>query len=372
MMLKRRIATLAAIAGCAIGVAAPASAAATTTTAARPGVTTPDAVPRGLLPMSTSWQTPLSAIVLGYPSRTTGATPYLLETSNAGRTWRTLPAPPVRYPADNDQPDAIWAGGVIAVTDGTHIFVTRNGGRNWSADRLPGVSGNYYVDKLVIADGRLFALVTTATKAVLYSGLTQASVLSPVRGLSITGALAYGDITLVGTLQVDLGANYSTEHYWYSRDGVHFISAPLPCPASTTALLGGVRAGKVIALCNGGPSDVGPGENDKRVWVAPRLGGTFSPSGPQFVSANEQDFTTASAQDLTVATTFDLEVTFNVGKTWTSELGQNNGAFWTDLSFQSATTGVVVCSTVNNAGKEVATVYRTTNAGHTWQALSLP
>lgn len=326
--------------------------------------------------MATSWTTPRSGLVLAYPSRNAGAKPCLLQTSNAGRTWKTLPAPPVRFPADNDQPDMTWASGVIAVTDGTHVVTSRDAGRHWSAVRLAGASGNFFVDELVIANGRVFTLVTkqgsSTSTTTVYSGSVKATVLSPVRGLSITGGLTYGDITSVGTLQVDLGQNYSTEKYWYSRDGLHFTAAHLPCPASTSAMLGGVRAGHVIALCGGSPSDVGPGQNDKQIWIATRLGTAFHASGPVFTSPNGQDFAAASAQDLTVATAFNLGITFNAGKTWASKLVQPNGAFWTDLAFQNATTGVVDCGTVNNALKEIATVYRTTDAGRTWHALSLP
>ena len=367
MMLTQRIATMAAITGCALAVAAPAAAA----------VPAAGAVPfpRGLQPMSTSWPTPLSGIVLAYPSRTTGAKPYLMATSDGGRTWRPLPAPPVRYPGNNDQPDATWADGIIAVTDGTHIVATRDAGRHWSAERLAGASGSFYVDHLAIADGRVFALVTTAGaigSAAVYAGLAQAGVLRPVRGLSITGSVTYGDITTAGAVQVDLGQSLATERYWYSRDGVHFTAAPLACPAATFALLGGVHAGRPSALCGGQPGDPAPGENYKQVWAAARLGGTFRPSGPVFASPEGENFAAASAQVMAVATIFTLAVTFNAGRTWTVKLGKHNGASWTDLSFPSATTGVVVCSTTNNALKQVATVYRTTDAGRTWHPLSLP
>jgi hypothetical protein len=368
MMLRRGIATLTAIAGCALGVAAPAA-------AAPPGAAAVPEIAHGLLPTSTSWPTPLSGIVLGYPSRTTGAKPSLIVTGNGGRTWRSLPPPPVRFPADNSLPDATWADGIIAVTDGTHIVATRDAGRHWSAERLAGASGKFSVDRLTIAHGRVFALVTTVGNStgssVVYSGQAQAGVLRPVRGLSITGSLTYGDITTAGTLQVDLGANFAAERYWYSRDGVHFTAAPLPCPVKRFTLLGGVHAGRVSALCSGSPSDVGPGQNDKQVWTAAHLGGTFRRSGPVFVSPNEQDFA-ASSQAMAVATIFTLAVTFNAGQTWTVKLTKPNGAFWTDLSFQSATTGVVVSSTVNNALKQVANVYRTTDGGRTWHPLSLP
>jgi hypothetical protein len=367
MMVKRCVATLAAIAGCVLGVAAPAA-------AAVPSRGAGQAIPRGLLPVATSWPTPLRGIVLGYPSRTVGARPSLIVTGDGGRTWRTLPAPPVRYPADADQPDATWADGIIAVTDGTHIAATRDAGRHWSIERLGGASGAFYVDHLAIASGRVFALVTTVgnSTARVYSGRVQAGVLRPVPGLSITGSPAYGDITAAGALQVDLGANFAAERYWYSRDGVHFIAAPLPCPAATMTLLGGAHAGRVSALCNGTPSDVAPGINDKQVWAAARLGGTFRPSGPVFAAPNQEEFAAASAQAMTVATIFTLAVTVNAGRSWAAALTQGNGAVWSDLSFPSATTGVVMCATTNNANQQVATVYRTTDAGRTWRPLTLP
>jgi hypothetical protein len=295
-------------------------------------------------------------------------------TGDGGRTWRPLPAPPLRYPAGN--PDVTWADGIIAVTDGTHIFATPDAGRHWSIGRLRGAPGRLYVGHLAIASGRVFALVSTvgstAESVSVYSGPARAGVLRPVPGLSITGSVSYGDITTAGALQVDLGASFAAERYWYSRDGVHFVAAPLPCPAATMALLGGAHAGRVSALCSGSPSDVAPGINDKQVWAAAQLGGTFRPSGPVFVSPNQEEFAAASAQAMTVATIFTLAVTVNVGRTWAATLTQGNGAVWSDLSFPSATTGVVVCATTNNANKQVATVYRTTDAGRTWHPLSLP
>ncbi len=128
-MTKRAIAALAAVAVCAIGITVPAMAA----TADRPAAAR--AIPRGLLPMATSWPTPQRGIVLAYPSRTAGARPYLIMTGDGGRTWRSLPAPPLAYPADNDQPDVTFASGVIVVQDGTHIVVTGDDGRRCSAER---------------------------------------------------------------------------------------------------------------------------------------------------------------------------------------------------------------------------------------------
>jgi photosystem II stability/assembly factor-like uncharacterized protein len=368
MMRKRHIATLAAIVGCAIGLAAPAMAA--PTTIARPATST--TIPVGLRPMSTSWPTPQRGIVLGYLNRDAGAKPFLITTGNGGRTWQSLSAPPTPYPADNDQPVVTWQDGVIAADDGTHIYVTTNEGKQWSAERLAGASGSAYVDKVVITHGRVFALVTSNTAAAVYSGVAGKGALTVVRGLSITGSGTYGDLSDQGALEVDLGNSYETEKYWYSRDGVHFTAAALPCPVTTTADLGGVRAGTVIALCSGSPSDIGLGQNDKQVFIAAKLGGAFKPSGPVFDSSNTLGFVTDSTTDMTIVTTFALYLTFNAGKTWAPEIPQNNGAIFADVYYPSFSTGYVVCDTYNNALQEVDTLYRTTDGGRVWHALALP
>jgi photosystem II stability/assembly factor-like uncharacterized protein len=372
MMKKRHIATLAAIVGCTIGLAAPAMAAIAAPTAAAKA-TAATTIPKGLLPMSASWLTPERGIVLGYPKQAANAKPYLITTSNGGRTWQSLAAPPVPYPVDQDQPAVTWEDGLIAADDGTHIYVTANEGRTWSAERLAGASGSSYVDKVAITHGRVFALVTTFSSATVYSGVAGKGVLRAVPGLSVSGSdAAYGDLSTQGALEIDLGADYATEHYWYSKDGVHFTAAQLPCPVTTSADLGGVRAGKVIALCDGSPSDIGLGQNDKQVFIAAKLGGAFAPSGPVTVTNNTEGFVTDSTTDMTFETTFALYVTLNAGKTWTAEIPQNNGATFADLWYPSFSTGYVVCNTVNNASQEVDTLYKTTDGGRAWRAVALP
>jgi hypothetical protein len=364
--MKRRIAALAVAAGCAVAAARTVGPVMAATAAAAPA-----AGPR-LLPMATSWPTPQRGIVLGYPSRTAGARPSLLFTANGGRTWRSLPSPPVAYPADNDQPDAAFADGVIVVQDGSRIVITHDQGRRWAAERVAGVSGRRYVSGIAIGRGRVFALVTTGTTTALYDGPVAGDVLRAVRGLSITGPHTYGDISAAGGLQVDLGSAGGRGRYWYSRDGARWAAAPRPCAMAASVLLGAVRAGRVLALCSGSPSDIGLGQNDKRVWAAARLGGVFRPSGPALDSANQQGFAAASAADLTISTTFALYDSVNAGRTWRAELIKPNGASFSDLAFPSAAVGVVVVNSVTDAGREVGAVDRTTDGGRVWRALPLP
>jgi hypothetical protein len=333
----------------------------------------PAAVPHGLLPMAASWKAAQRGVVLAYPSRTAGAKPSLLQTGDVGQTWTALPAPPLPYPEDNDQPDMLWSGGVIAVTDGTHVQATTDGGRHWKAEKLSGASGDFYVGSLAFAHGRLFALVTAGGSAKVYAGAAGSGQLAPVPGLAVSGDEAYGDLsTAGGSVQVDLGDNQVAQKYWYSRDGKKFASAPLPCPAADLAFLGGVRQGKVVALCSDSPSAVGPGQTDVRLRVAGHLGGTFADSGASVVIPNVQDFAAATAKAVTAAGAGGLAVTVDAGATWKPEVQQANGSSWGDLEFLSATTGFAVANTVNDQSKPVGTVYRTTAGGATWTPVPLP
>jgi photosystem II stability/assembly factor-like uncharacterized protein len=92
----------------------------------------------------------------------------------------------------------------------------------------------------------------------------------------------------------------------------------------------------------------------------------------RFVWGNQQAFAAASDRDMTIASAAGLDVTFDGGRTWTAELPQPNGASWQDLAFPGSTVGVVVNNTVNDALQLVGTVYRTTDGGRSWHALSLP
>ena len=329
------------------------------------------------LPMSTSWATPQQGIVLSYPSRNPGARPSLIVTKNGGRTWQKLPAPPVPFPANNDTPDATWVPGVIAITDGTHVVDTVDGGRHWSSMRLYGAAANRYVGHLTLSHGRVYTLVSsynasgTAATAV-YSGLDNGNALRTVPGLSVSGGITYGDITAIGGLQVSLGSDYAKEGYWLSGNGTRFAAAPRPCPVTTSVLLGGVRDGRPVALCSDGPSEVAPGETVHQIWTAAHLGGHFTAASPAFTGYNQQAFAAASDRNLTIASAAGVDVTFNVGRTWTAELPQPSGSFWQDLAFPSSSVGVAVDSTINSQSQLVGYVYVTTSAGRTWHPLTLP
>jgi hypothetical protein len=347
-------------------------------------------VPAGYEPISTSWPTPRSGLVLFGKGIAGAGLPYLFRTGDGGRSWRRVPMP--QWLPDST---IAWGDGAIVAVSSTpsqrpadspawRIGVSRDGGRRWARLGVPGVlpaRRGLIVGllDLTVADGRVFVVVTRtvygtgASSAGVYSGRLSGKALRPVAGLSISGGAAYGNISAQGgVVQADLGANFATQRYWYSKHGAGFAAAPLPCAAGLQALTARAAAGQPVALCAGSPSDVAAGQNDKRVRVAPGPGRPFHSAGPVFVSANEQLFTAATTHTMALATAFTLAVTFDGGRSWRNELVAGAGARWAYLAFPTPATGFTLYMTVSATGRTEVFLDRTTDGGHVWRPVPLP
>ena len=162
--------------------------------------------------------------------------PALVGTTDGGRHWRRLGAPPMLLPDNHNHVALTFVSDRVAyVSDGVHVRTTRDGGASWHPVGLVGAREPFYLSKITETGGRVFAVLTTygegrgSTR--LYSATAGSPVLVPVPGFAVTGSLTYGDLAVGGGLQVALGADYATEEYWTSRDGVRFTRADPPCPA---------------------------------------------------------------------------------------------------------------------------------------------
>ncbi|MEV5717798.1 hypothetical protein AB0L41_28235 [Amycolatopsis mediterranei] len=333
-------------------------------------------VPPGFQPASTSWTGPGTGYVLGYSPCAKAWCPVLLGTTDAGRHWRRLSAPPVALP-DNHNHVALRAFGdrVAYVSDGVHVRTTRDGGVSWQPVTLAGARAPYYLSKIAETGGRVFALLTTygeghgSTR--LYSAAAGSPVLAPVPGFAVTGGLTYGDLAVGGGLQVALGADYGTEEYWISGDGTRFTPAEPPCPAGEVASLAGVRDGQVAALCSSSPGSPQPGSTERQLRHSPQLGAPFSGDDAVPFAGINQGFAAASPVSATVAAVGGgvgfLHSTADGGRTWaTTELPERGFAL-TDLDFPGRGTGVVVDGQPDASGGSA--VYRTTDGGKTWGEL---
>ena len=332
-------------------------------------------VPTGFAPASTSWLTPRHGYVLGYAN---GAG-YLLETTDGGARWSRLAAPPISLPDNHNHvsltvPDARHA----FVSDGNSVQASTDGGRHWFGVTLAGLASPNYIGKIAISNGQVLAVASTISQpdhntTQLYTGRVGARTLQPVPGLSIDGSITYGDLAVGGGVQVTVGADYAGSKYWTSTDAVHFKPSPLPCDASKQTLLDGVRAGKVLALCLGDPSDPSPGSMHKQLVAAAALGVRFQPSDAEApLPGIIQGFGVGSDQNASVAATGGgLELLYSTtdgGKTWQTNQLDIDGFGLADLRFVDHSFGTVVAGAPDAFGGSA--VYRTTDSGHSWQRLT--
>ncbi|MFD1046379.1 WD40/YVTN/BNR-like repeat-containing protein [Kibdelosporangium lantanae] len=204
----------------------------------------------GFLPSSTSWISDRQGAVLGYtPCGGGNLCPKLLATTDGGRTWKPLNAPEVKLPDNHNQVKLTVVDARNAfVSDGTDLWATNDGARSWYSITLTSLRSPYYISKVAIAHGKVFAVGESLFNGdedytQIYAAPVGARTLQPVPGYVAKGGINYGDIAVDnGVVQVYLGANFADELYGYSTDGVHFTQAPLPCPVDMTGMLVGVAA----------------------------------------------------------------------------------------------------------------------------------
>ncbi|GHG01467.1 MULTISPECIES: WD40/YVTN/BNR-like repeat-containing protein [Amycolatopsis] len=333
-------------------------------------------IPPGFQPASTSWTGPDTGYVLGYSPCAKAWCPTLLGTTDAGRHWRRLGAPPVALPDNHNHVALRFFGDRVAyVSDGVRVRTTRDGGATWQPIVLAGAQEPYYLSKIAETGGRVYAVLTTYGEGRgttrLYSATAGSPVLAAAPGFAVTGGLTYGDLAVGGGLQVALGADYGTEQYWTSRDGARFTPAEPPCPDGEVASLAAVRERQVVALCSGSPGSPQPGSTERRLRHAPQLGARFSEDGTAPFAGINQGFAAASPTSATVAAVGGgvgfLHHTADAGHTWTTTELPERGFALTDLDFPGRRTGVVVDGQPGADGGSA--VYRSTDGGKSWLEL---
>lgn len=334
------------------------------------------AAPAEFLPSSVSWLDAQHGSAFGYAPCGADLCPQLLTTVDGGEVWQPLNAPPVKLPDNSNQVRLMVTDPATAfVTDGTTLWQTNDTAKTWYPVELTGLTEPFRVSKSLIAHGKVFVVADAlgrgdhnATR--IYSGPVGEPALQPLPGFEVIGGLTYGDVAVDDdVLQVYLGVDYASAQYHFSLDGVDFTAAPPPCPKQNVAQLGGIKDGKPIVLCNGSGGSPAPGSMTKQVFTAPQIGGTYVPSNPAPARGITQGFGVATPDVQTIAAVGGsrslLHSTFDAGTSWTSTILSDRGFGLFDLQFVTADIGYVVDGVPSSF--EGSAVYRTTDAGQSWQ-----
>jgi photosystem II stability/assembly factor-like uncharacterized protein len=327
------------------GTPAAGGAAGTPTTSPSPGASTYAPVLAGFQPQSVTFVSPEEGFVLGGTS--------IARTTDAGRTWSSLPVPAgwkvseLRF-ADADDG---WAWG-------TQLWSTHDGGRSWHQLVVPGGQGGVYeleaaagMVHMVVFDGQAFRVATAPVTSDTFT-LSLGAPSVPVGGGPVptiqlvlqgrTGWLVEVDRTVIGGLQL-VGGQWQQ---WTP-----------PCGGTNgPAVLAASSPTEVVAACDQGVW--GPATPmGERLWVSHDGGATWTDTGAIPVQG-PQAIAAASPTAVVVGT----EATFDGGRSWVPVLPVN-GDEVADLGFTTPSQGVVVLQAHGQAG----ILEMTHDGGHTWQ-----
>ena len=372
--LIRAAGAVAAAALAAFGLAGAGAAA----TAAAPG-SAAAGVPAGFEPVSASFRSPASGVVLGAaPGCEAGhaCRALLAATSDGGTRWHLMTAPGVWLPLNQASSlpqvsDVVFA----SRTDGWlyyqyfsgRVWVTHDGGAHWRAITLPGD-----ISTMAASAGTVYAVVQRAAGDELYrspAGKNAWARVGTVTGstLAVAGKAAW------------LGTGFGTSGYlWTTADGVHWARSPFHCPAPAAGgppySLAGIAAASrpdVAFLCAAGE---GMYHTSMKVLVSVNGGRTVRPAAQ--VPQDEGDvygFAVPPGRPAVITigvVTPGLDYLYrsaNGGKAWAAIAipGTGGGPTLSSLSYVSPTVGWVVAGMPSFPGQ----LLRTSDAGRTWHAV---
>ena len=327
--------------------------------AARPGT-----LPAGFSPASATFVSPTTGWVLGTGPCGSGSCPQLLKTTDGGRAWTAVPAPPAPVDADGA------AGGVAEIrfansSDGwafrPTLWSTHDGGAHWARQPLEGVEALEAADGAVhavtIGDGGFRFTVQTSrvhTDTWGPAGIDVASGAgpSPHAQLVVAGKAGW----IVFTNRVDFAGAKLRAGRWTGWNP--------PCGNGGSGALAAPTATHVEAFCSEGVYDSRP--SALRAYVSADGGASFTPLA-QTMPLRWVDTVAAAGPGVWVVGGNDtddtavLARTADGGGTWQT-VQREPGGHWQAMSFTGAEQGIVL----HQVTGAPATLLMTHDAGQTW------
>src|SRR6185437_8320523 len=299
----------------------------------------------------------------------------LRKTVNGGKTWTSVPAPPVSLVPPFTAPPLSNVSTVrfSSASDGWSfnpgLWATTDGGARWHRVSLPGE-----VVTLAASDGVVFVVTEPVNgglgQARLYRSRVGASTWTRVTGVSSANAL-----TVSGhSVWAGVAPTMSTS----TDGGKHWSKLPFSCPPNlpdATAVAAASPANVALACTN--PSSPQPGESPKAVFTSANGGRTFHLAGHPGHPGNTGliAMPPGRPQVITLTATSGASYLYRSadgGMTWRMATYFDGGLGFRDLAYASATTGYLIH---NNGGPVIANgkgLMKTANAGASWRTIPIP
>jgi hypothetical protein len=332
----------------------------------------------GFRPVSVTFASPDLGWVLGTSACATQQCPaVILHTSDAGRTWAVVTAPPADV-LSGGQPASGADAGVSGIrfadaldgwVYGPDLWATHDGGATWHKVTISGASAAPVV-ALEAGNGLVHAVVygnqgvaDVASSPVAVDGWAVASTAIPIGA----GPVPQTQLVLSGSggwvLQVDrtvVGGARLVNGAWTRWTP--------PCSAALgPAILAASSASELIASCDGGlwgpPAD--PRQAGQHLYVSHDGGSTFTESAVAVPLVTVTAVTSASPDVIALGggTSSEgvIEASFDGGTTWTTVFRANGMAQVDELGFTTQAQGVAIITAASEDS-----LLMTRDGGKTW------
>jgi photosystem II stability/assembly factor-like uncharacterized protein len=299
----------------------------------------------------------------------------LRKTIDGGKTWTSVPVPPVSLVPPFTTPPLSNVSTVrfSSASDGwlfsPGLWATTDGGARWHRVSLPGE-----VIALAASDGVAFAVAEPVNgglgQARLYRSQVGTSTWTRVAGVSPANALTVSGHSVWAGIAPAMSAS--------TDGGKHWSKLPFGCPPNlpdATAVAAASPADVALACTN--PSSPQPGESPKAVFTSANGGRTFHLAGHPGHPGNTGliAMPPGRPQVITLTATSGASYLYRSadgGKTWRMATYFDGGLGFRDLAYASATTGYLIH---NNGGPVIANgkgLMKTTDAGASWRTIPIP
>lgn len=361
----------------------PPTSAITSTTTPSPSTTSAPFSSTGFLAQSVTFISDDDAWVLGALRCLTGWCTAVRHTTNRGRSWVDVPAPPTSI---DGRPQGVSELRFADQSDGfafdPALWVTHDSGTSWHQVSLPGP-----VLSLAAADREVYAVVSCPSypsctgPARLYRSPAGTDAWQPVVGVNLPSDTYSADLQLQGRSVYVIAAGA----FIHSYDGTNFSEVPNPCPPPPPTPGYGLDSvalsspTDLVVLCGDGAA---AGSEAKQAYVSTDGGNRyeeiavppFSGDAGSIAAATPTTFVISAASGATF-----IYRTSSPDSTWTTAASFGDGGIGiTDLGFTDATHGVfihagagAVINQANGYGATpvpggLGTLYLTDDAGATW------
>jgi hypothetical protein len=245
------------------------------------------------------------------------------------------------------------------------IFSSTDGGQTWTG-LVQAPSGQFYAE--VLADqsdsNRLYAGATGSGTTTIYLSNTAGSGWAPSQTISASCVPSFAQSAANGSVLVACGTSLSS-----TSDGATWTPVTNPFTEATR-----LAAGPGSTMYAYGPTHIFKSTNSGQTW-SPSGGAPGACPGLNALRVNPSNGNAlAAGAGITGSSGFQCGGVFSSadgGATWTA--GGLSGVYVSDLAFDSTQSSTVYASAAFIAGVlPMGGVWRSTNAGVTWDNLSLP